>query len=376
MTLEEVRKEIDEIDGQLNALFLRRMALAKDAFFQKKQLGKPISDRTREREILKSVTEKSGDMAPYARRFFKELLSVSRSYQSAVSEGESGIFREMKALALQRESFPKSARLACQGIEGAYSQQAADKLFPHGDLHFYDSFEEVCTAVKQGVCDYGILPIENSSNGSVHAVYALLQGGGLSIVRSLKLCIRHELLAKPGTSLENVREIISHEQALGQCRGFLKALEGVKISTCANTALAAKAAAEQDGVAAISAHNCAELYGLEPVVRQSIQDSDNNYTRFICISAKPEIYPGARRISFLASTKHEPGAFSRLISVIGARDVNILKVESKPIIGRDFEFMFFFDVEADILDEGVIGMLEEISGNSESFVFLGNYQEL
>ena len=377
MDLNEVRQEIDEIDDKLLDLFLRRMELAKAAMLQKKQSGKPILDKGRERDILNKVSSKSGELSVYSRRLFKELMSLSRSYQGAAAENETQLYKSIKAALLTDTVFPRNASIACQGIEGANSQQAADRLFPQGNIVFFRSFEEVAQAVRNGKCEFGVLPIENSSYGSVHAVYDLLKDGELSIVRSVKLCIHHELLAKPGTELSDVKEIISHEQALGQCGDYLKKLDSrVKITPCANTALAAKIAAENEGVAAISSPACAELYGLERVTQESIQNSDNNYTRFVCVSAKPAIYPGANRLSFMATLKHEPGALYKLVSAIDARDVNLSKLESKPLVGRDFEFMFFLDIEASVLESGIVALLEEIERSCESFVFLGNYQEI
>lgn len=376
MELEKVRAEIDGIDAELLSLFLRRMELAKNAMLEKKQSGKPILDKSREREILKNVADKSGDMSGYSRRLFKELMSLSRSYQNAIDDVSAELSDYIKA-ALIDTAFPKNASVACQGIEGANSQTAADRLFPQGNVMYFKSFEGVGDAVKCGLCDYGVLPVENSSYGSVHSTYDILKNGSFSIVRSIKLCIRHELLAKPGTKLSDIKEIVSHEQAIGQCGKYLKSLgEKVKISSCLNTAIAALYASENDGVAAISSPNCAELYGLVPVTSENIQDSDNNYTRFVCISSKPEIYAGANRISFMFSCKNEPGELYKLISILDARDINIIKLESKPISGRDFEFMFLIDIEASVLEDGIIGMLLEIERNSESFVFLGNYQEI
>ena len=377
MNLGEVRKEIDEIDEKLLDLFLRRMELAKAAMFKKRDCGKPIMDKGREREILNKVSQKSGELSVYSRRLFKELMSLSRSYQGLALGGETQLSQSIGSALISDTVFPRSASVACQGIEGANSQQAADRLFPQGHIMYFASFEEVGEAVRKGACDFGVLPIENSSFGSVHVVYDILKNGGLSIVRSTKLCIHHELLTKTGTKLSDVKEIISHEQALGQCSDYLKRLpENIKITACANTALAAKIASETEGVAAISSPACAELYGLCRVTDESIQNSDNNYTRFVCVSEKPAIYPGANRISFMTTLKHEPGELYKLVSVIDARDVNLSKLESKPIVGRDFDFMFFINIEASVLEPGIIAMLEEIERNSESFIFLGNYQEI
>lgn len=377
MNLEDVRKEIDEIDDKLLDLFLRRMELAKAALREKMYCGKPLVDMRREREILNKVSQKSGDLSVYSRRLFKELMALSRSYQGSVSGGETKLSKSIENALISDTVFPRSATVACQGIEGANSQQAADRLFSQGNIMYFASFEEVAEAVRSGVCDYGVLPIENSSYGSVHAAYDILKDGSLNIVRSVKLCIHHELLAKPGTTLSDVKEIISHEQAIGQCGDYLKKLgNNVKIAPCANTALAAKIASENEGIAAISSPACAELYGLCKVTEEGIQNSDNNYTRFVCVSAKPAIYPGASRLSFMATLKHEQGELYKLVSIIDARDVNISKLESKPIVGRDFDFMFFINIEASVLEPGIVAMLEEIEHNCKSFVFLGNYQEI
>ncbi|NCB74277.1 MAG: bifunctional chorismate mutase/prephenate dehydratase [Clostridia bacterium] len=377
MNLDEVRKEIDCIDEQLLELFLRRMELGKEALKEKMYCGKPLVDKRREREILKNISEKSGDMSVYSHRLFNELMTLSRAYQGTVSAGKTQLTKDIENAVLSDAVFPAKASVACQGIEGANSQQAADRLFPQGNIMFCKSFEGVLNAVKSGLCDYGVLPIENSSNGSVHAVYDLLKDGGFNIVRSVKLCVHHELLAQKGTKLCDVKEIMSHEQALGQCGNFIKKLDGmVKISSCANTALAAKIASESPGVAAISSPICAELYDLSRVTDENIQNSENNYTRFVCVSAKPAIYPGANRLSFVASLKHEAGELYKLVSVIDALGVSISKLESKPIVGRDFEFMFLVDLEASVLEPNIIGMLEEIERICGSFVFLGNYQEI
>ncbi|MPM97152.1 P-protein [bioreactor metagenome] len=194
-------------------------------------------------------------------------------------------------------------------------------------------------------------------------------------MRATTLHIRHELLAKPGTKISEITEIYSHEQAIGQCSRYLTGLNGkVKITPCANTAIAAKMVAEgiNPHAAAISSHPCAELYGLS-VLKDDIQDSDNNYTRFICIAKNPVIYAGANRISLILDCKNEPGALNAILSKISAYGVNTSKLESCPVTGRNFEFIFFFDLDASVREPGVLALLEELERTSESFTFLGNY---
>ena len=250
-------------------------------------------------------------------------------------------------------------------------------MFPRGDLMFFKSFEAVFDAVENGLCRFGVVPIENSSNGSVRGNYELLNRKNVRIVRSERLFVRHELLAKPGTRLEDIREIRSHEQALGQCSEFLKKLGGkVRVQPCPNTAMAAETAAQSDGsVAAIASHSACELYGLVKLA-DGIQNSDNNYTRFICISRDCEIYHGSDRISLILALKHRPGALYEILSKLTALEINLIKLESCPIVGHDFEFMFFFEMQGSVRDPRVAAMLESLEQTCESFKFLGNYSEV
>ena len=233
------------------------------------------------------------------------------------------------------------------------------------------------SAVESGLCKFGVLPIENSSNGSVRAVYELLQNHKLSIVRSTRLCIRHELLALPGVKMEDITEIYSHQQAIGQCSRFLNGLNGVHVIPCDNTAAAAQMVAESGNrhAAAISSHPCAALYGLT-CLNDNIQDSDNNYTRFICISKDPVIYAGANKISLIVSTDNKPGALYEILSKLAALDINMTKLESCPVTGRNFEFIFFLEIEASVQDPKVLAMLQELERNCSGFQYLGSYAEV
>ncbi len=275
------------------------------------------------------------------------------------------------------EVFPQTGLAACQGVEGANSQVACDRLLPRGNIMYVKSFQAVAAAVESGLCKFGVLPIENSSNGSVRAVYQLLQEHDLSIVRSARLCIRHELLALPGVKPADITEIYSHEQAIGQCSKFLGGLKDVKVIPCGNTAAAAKMVAESGSrrAAAISSHPCAALYGLE-CINGNIQDSDNNYTRFICVTKKPVIYAGANRISLIIAFENKPGALYDILSKLAALDINMTKLESCPVAGSDFEFIFFIELEASVQDPSVLAMLEEMERSCAQFQFLGSYAEV
>lgn len=378
MELSEIREKIDTVDDQLLKLFLERMSLAEEVAAYKNEHHLPILNKERERAVLARVTEQSGEKERYAYHLFSTLFELARSRQAELISAPTRVEAQVKAsLEAGSAVFPQTGLVACQGVEGANSQMACDRLLPRGNIVYVKTFEAVVSAVESGLCKFGVLPIENSSNGSVRAVYELLQDHRLSIVRSTRLCIRHELLAMPGVKMDDITEIYSHEQAIGQCSRFLESLNGVRVIPCDNTAVAAKMVSERGDrhAAAISSHACAELYGLD-TVRDDIQDSDNNYTRFICIAKDPVIYAGANRISLVIACDNKPGALYDILSKLAALGINMTKLESCPVTGRNFEFIFFLELEASVLEPGVLPMLEELERSCQNFQFLGNYAEV
>lgn len=376
--LDQMRNDIDAIDSQIAELFRKRMETSLDIARYKKENNIPVLNSSREKEVLHKVSEQVGEpFDGYARFLFNTIFEASRSCQNNYWAKESDLALEIReALENTPKLFPNKAVVACQGVPGAYSQAACEKLFEVPSIMYFNSFEGVFNAVEKGLCRYGILPIENSSYGSVGAVYDLMQNYNFHIVKSLRLRVSHNLMAKAGTKLSDVREIFSHEQAIGQCGEFLKSLKDVKVTVCENTALAAKMVAESDrnDVAAISSKECLDLYGLE-LLKNQIQVSDNNYTRFICISKKLEIYPGSNRISLILSLPHVPRSLYHTIAKFSALGINLTKLESRPIPGSDFEFMFYFDLEASVYSQELINLLCELDNQPETFVFLGSYIE-
>ncbi|MBO5791006.1 MAG: chorismate mutase [Lentisphaeria bacterium] len=380
MNLEECRKKINLIDDQICDLFVERMRVSSDVAKAKIAAQKPVTDSSREREERLRMIKRAGDeLGDRAGVLFTTLFDLSRSYQRYLISGNGKLAAELEAAAKADIDtlFPSRAVVACQGVEGAYSQQACDRLFKQADIIYFRNFSGVFQAVEQGLCEYGILPIENSTSGSVNAIYDLMRSNKFYIVRSLSMPIRHHLLAKPGTKLEDVKEIVSHEQGILQCREFLNRHPGVKITIFDNTAMAAKMVAESNrtDLAAIASANCAQVYGLSDLTGD-IQNSAANRTRFICISRNMRIFPGADRISLMLSTAHRPGALYSLISKFATIGVNLTKLESRPIPGREFEFMFYFDLEASPRSPEVIRLLDGLASGSDTFVFLGGYREI
>ena len=380
MGLEELRNEIDVIDDQILELFLKRMETASKVADYKKEHNLSTLQKGREREILKKVSEKSGEeMEEYSRMLFSCLMDLSKSYQNKRNTESDTELSDMikRALDVTPKIFPQSGTVVCQGIEGAYSQIACDRLFKNPDIKYVKSFEDVFKAVENGECEYGILPIENSIHGTVIAVYDLMKNYNFHIIKSVKLKINHALMANKGAKLSQIREVVSHEQALGQCSAFLKNYPDIKITVCENTAMAAKLVADskRNDIAAISSPDCAEIYGLS-VLEDNVANSDSNFTRFICIAKDLLIYPGADRISIIMNLPHTPGSLNSTISKFAMAGLNLTKLESRPIAGRDFEFSFYFDLEASIYAEETVRILNELSSGNSNLIFLGSYLQI
>ena len=247
MELKDYRDQLDRIDGQLVSLFKERMETVKSIADYKKEHNTPVLAAGREREILYRVTGLCGEeLQEYTKLLYSTLLELSRDYQEdRLNTEESKLCREILAAAEHSGTFPGRAVVACQGMEGAYSQMACDKLFSLPQIMYFNRFDGVFRAVEAGMCRYGILPIENSSAGSVTEVYDLMEKYNCKIVRSLKLKIEHCLLAKPGAKLSDIKEVVAHEQALNQCGEFLK-VRGVKITIFSNNAAAAQYVSQSD----------------------------------------------------------------------------------------------------------------------------------
>ena len=267
MDLSEARVKIDEIDKQLVDLFCQRMTVSRDVAAWKKEKGLPLTDPERERKKLVEVTQQAGEeFQGYTAALYSQLFDLSKAYQAQQNRGKALLCTMIEeAIAKTPEVFPEFAPVACQGVEGAYSQEACERLFSVPNILFFKNFEGVFTAIEQGMCRYGVLPIENSTAGSVNAVYDLMMRHRFYIVRSVRLKVEHCLLAPAGTELKDLREVVSHEQALNQCAGYLKSLGDVKLTVFENTAAAAKYAAQSGrrDVAALSSRSCAALYGLD-----------------------------------------------------------------------------------------------------------------
>lgn len=380
MELKELREQIDAIDRELVELFKKRMNVSAAVAEYKKQNNMKVLDASRERALLEKISELSGEeFEEYSRVLYSTILDVSRSYQHSKLDARSPIYEEItNALDNTPKMFPQRATVACQGVEGAYSQIAAERVFSAPNIMFFSSWEKVFSAIEQGMCKYAVIPIENSTAGSVKKVYDLMISRNFRIVRTVRIKIDHNLLTLPGVELSEIKEIVSHEQAISQCSAFLSTLgPDVKITRVENTAKAAETVAKSGrrDLASLSSRSCASEYGLS-VLRSAVQDNGNNHTRFICITNKAEIYPGADRTSLMVVTAHKPGALYRILSKFNALGINLIKLESRPIPDRDFEFMFYFDLEVSVYSPKLAQLLSELENECEEFSYLGSYSEV
>ena len=379
MDISELRKEIDQIDDELVKLFGQRMEVASRIADFKRKNDLPIFVPAREREKLRDVAEKAGpEMENYTRVLYSMLFELSRSYQCKQNLVQTALYKKITdSIENTPKLFPQQAMVACQGVEGAYAQIACEKIFKNPFIMYFKNFDSVFSAIEQGLCQYGILPIENSTAGSVKKVYDLMIHHNFSIVRTFRLKIDHNLLALPGAKLSDIKEIYSHEQAINQCSEFLNELPGVKVIPVENTAVASEMVSKsgRKDVAALSSRACEELYGLE-CLKASVQDKGNNRTRFICISKNLEIYPGSDKTSIMMILNHRPGALYKVLARLYTLGINVTKLESRPIPDREFEFMFYFDLETSIYSAEFVQLMCELEDLCEEFKYLGSYSEV
>ena len=379
MDLQEVRAKIDVIDDEIARLYAQRMELAVDVAENKAKEGLQVENYEREKQIISRVTADMPDtMKLYCKQVFETMFETSKAYQYGIVDGGSPVKDEIReALNGGLKPFPVQASVACQGVAGAYSCIAAEKLFPIASISCFRSWDAVFSAVEKGFCEFGVLPVENSTVGSVIGVYDLMRKHRFHIVKSIKLRIKHYLLAPQGVKIEDIREIVSHDQAISQCGEFLAGLGDVKITRCDNTAVAAKTVAEsgRKDIACISSKECADIYGLQ-TLKSGVNDSNFNYTRFSDKSKKMKVYEGANRISITVNLEHEAGSLNRLLNKFSALGLNLTKLESRPIPESPFEFTFYFDFEADVRSTAVQNLLAGIALKAENFAFLGAYEEL
>ena len=379
MELNDLRKEIDAIDEELVSLFAKRMDVSAKIAGVKKEKSLPIFVPAREREKLADVARKAGpELAKDTQVLYSMLFELSRGYQNKLNGSTSSLSNRItQAIESTPQLFPQTPMVACQGVECAFAQIAGQKIFDNPFILYFKNQEGVFSAVEQGLCQYGILPLDNSTAGTPKKVYDLLIEHQFSIIRSCKVNIDHNLLANPGTKQSDIREIYSHQQAINQCSSFLQQFPDVTVIPVANTAIAAELVSKsgRTDVAALSSRSCMELYHLD-CIASSVQDRGAEHTRFICFSKNLEIYPGSDRTSLMLILPNRPGSLYKFLARLYVLGINVAKVESRPMPDRELEMMFYFDLETSIYSEEFVQLMCELDDLCEDFRYLGSYREI
>lgn len=378
MDIKDLRNKIDAIDDKLVELYLKRMEVVAEIAKAKADGGTSIDDGKREKDVVYRITKDlNDDFKIYVKELYSAIFTTSKAYQTVAINKTSDTAEKLKVIyGKGLEKFPVSATVAVQGVIGSNSYAAATKLFPICDVTFVKSFEGVFNAVAKGLCEYGVLPIENSTAGSVNEVYDLMKKYDFHIVKAIRIKINHCLAGVKGAKKSDIKTVVSHAQALYQCGEYLKEL---KVATIAaeNTATAAKELSSKGDkeIAVLCSEECAELYGLD-ILDRSVQDNSSNYTRFICIGKKLQVFEGSNKISVMTSLQHEPGSLNKTLARFAALGLDLTKIESRPISGSSFEFMFYFDFDGNVFEQKIISLISELENSSDKFGFLGSYQEI
>jgi chorismate mutase/prephenate dehydratase len=374
--LQELRCQIDGIDRQLADLFRQRMTVTEKIGEYKAAHGLQVLDRARENQVLAAKAALVGDeLRADVTTLFETIMALSRRQQAAIVGGNQWIEAHRAAWSACRVP-PLAPRVLYQGEPGAYADEAAARFFGEDcDRSNVATWEDIFVALKDGKADYGVLPIENSSTGSINQVYDLLAKYGAYIVGEQTIRVDHCLMAPKGSTLDTVREVCSHEQGLFQCEDFLKEHPSWKRKVMLNTAAAAKFVADSGDVtlAAIGSRQAARLYGLE-VLAQGVNTNRENFTRFVVVSPLPELREGRNKISAMFTLAHESGTLHRIMTVFATGGLNLMKLESRPIPGRSWEYRFFVDFTGDLVAYGMDSILREMSQCAATLRVLGNYK--
>jgi chorismate mutase/prephenate dehydratase len=336
----------------------------------KKENNLPVMQGNREKEVIDRIRSRSPEgLADGAAVLFQNIMDISKSIQN-IGMVESTDFDAYRTFT------PENARkIACQGTEGAYSEAACQKLFGDKTVEFYHNFEDVFSAVESGEADFGILPLENSTIGSISETYELMAKHDFYVNSLIRVEITHCLAAKKGTRIEDVKKVYSKDEALSQCSKFLKD-NGFEKCEYANTALSAELVVKSDEpIACICSEKCAEMHGLD-ILSSKIADAYPNFTRFICFSKKLTVNPDADIVSVLLTLPHVKGSLNRLLTKFSVNGLNLTKIESKSIAGSDFEVMFFLDFVGSCADPKVTALLKDLEREMTSFRLLGNFKEV
>ena len=380
--LNEIREAINEVDQSLAQLFEKRMELVALVAEYKIENDIPILNSEREKQVIERALESLRDksLSREMEIFFNELMAISREYQSRYIDGKfvaqtrgSDEAWGINALA-SRET--KNLKIGFQGVEGSFSEEALLNYFgKEAVTSSFRLFEDVFKAIDAGDIDYGILPIENSSTGSVNEVYDLLRKYGCHINGEIVLKVKQNLLGVKGASMEDIKEVYSHSQGFQQSAEFFKEHPSWKLIPYHNTALGAKLVSEAGDIsrAAVASERAAAIYGLD-ILEENLNFNSKNYTRFVIIGKDIRLVESSDKISVVLTVRHKAGSLCDVLSLFSQEGLNLLKIESRPIMDKSWEYFFHLDFEGNLQDPHVSRIMEEIRSRTTYFKILGNYR--
>lgn len=369
MNLDQLREQIDIIDNDILKAFENRMDLCRQVALYKIENNLPVFHPGREHIIIDKVRNKSPEHLKDASAvLFTEIMDISKSLQ------QNEFFRSEKRPKPAAFKFNKNSKIGCQGTTGSNSETAARKVFKENNITFYHNFEDVFNAVEKGEIDYGIIPIHNSTAGSVTQSYDLMRKHNVYIVKTIRTEITNCLAVKKGTDVKNIKSVYSHPQALSQCSIFISE-NGYEPIESVNTATAAEYVSRNGGeCAAICSENCAKLYDME-IIEKGISNVIPNFTRFIVISKNFLVSDDADTISVNLKLPNSAGSLYRLLTKFFIHNMNLSKIENRPVADGSFDVLFYLDFTGNISDPKVQSLLAELSSELEYFKFLGNFSE-
>ncbi len=369
MDLKQLRDRIDEVDSDILALFMKRMELCREVADYKKQRNMPVFQGGREQEIIDRIKKLTANenLENGTTALFTNIMDISKILQNRA------ILTDSHDYSYTAPDFEGAKKIGCQGTSGANSEAAAIKVFGERDFTFYPSFEDVFKAVQAGEVDYGVLPVQNSTAGSVDSTYDLMAKYPFYIVKMVTLEIDHCLAAKKGTKIEDITCVYSHRQALSQCEVFLSRTR-LKKHEYSNTATAAeKVLGSSEPIAAICSTSCAEKLGLE-ILARDIADCTINRTQFIIISKDLQVAEESDAVSVMLTIPHKEGSLYRLLTKFFVNGMNLLRIENRPIRDGSFDVMFFLDFSGKLSDPSVKAVLRDLEENLSNFRCIGTFR--
>jgi len=375
MDLLELREQIDEVDSKIVELYEKRMDLSSQVAEYKISTGKKVFDKSREIEKLQKVKAMTHNKfnSHGIEELFEQIMSMSRKLQYQMLS-DNGSIGKLPFIGMDSLDIDK-ARVVFQGADGAYSQAAMQQFFGDSIHSFHvDTFRDAMSAIDEGSADFAVLPIENSTAGVVSEIYDLLVEFENYIVGEQIIKIEHCLLGLPGTKLENIKTVYSHPQSLMQTSKYLTEHGAWKQISMQNNAFAAKKVAEDKDLSqvAIASEYAGKIYGLE-VLEKGVNQSSSNSTRFIIVTNQKIFRNDARKVSICFEIPHESGSLYHMLSHFIYNNLNMSKIESRPIEGRNWEYRFFIDFDGNLYDSSVKNALRGLRDEAKNMKILGNY---